>query len=537
MTRTFLSRPVQQLLADGLLDGPAGFFDYGCGRGGDVRHLREMGMPAAGWDPAHAPDEPLVPSAVVNLGFVVNVIEDHQERRDALHKAWALAQEVLVVSARMDWEAPTEPGRPFRDGFLTKTGTFQKFFRQDELRAWIDSTLDQKSVAAAPGIFYVFRSAATQQHLLSRLTRTGGSRRTGVAELVLRHHKELLNPLVEFVASTRRLPNPAELDQVPRLLEVFGSVRSAFSVIRRVPDSGDWSDIEVGARKSSEARFEANLTVLQPLIDFLRDRGRLPRDGDEFDSTALTDAFGSVRAAYSLVRRVAGADVWTDYEARARTDFLVYLALAAFGGRPKFTDLPADLQNDTRDFFGSYKEATAAADQLLFTVGKPEAVDAACRESGIGKLTPEALYVHVAALPVLPAALRVYAGCGQALTGRVEEATILKLHRQKPQVSFLSYPRFDADAHPALATSIVARLRELNVSYKDFSQRDNPPILHRKETFVSPDYPGRPKFAALTAKEERLGLLDSPTIGTRVGWEAALRDAGWMIRGHQVREL
>ena len=287
-------------------------------------------------------------------------------------------------------------------------------------------------------------------------------------------------------------------------------------------------------KKRSEERFEQNLDKLQPLIDFLTDRGRLPRDDELEDPRALLEEFGSIRAAFSLIRRVAGSDRWTGYEARARQDFLVYLALAAFGGRPKFGELPLDLQHDVRDFFGNYKEACSEADELLFAVGNPEAIDAACRDAPFGKITPEALYVHTAGIAELPPVLRVYIGCGETLTGSVDEATLIKLHREKPQVSFLVYPTFDKEAHPVLAASIVARLRELRVSYKDFSSRENPPILHRKETFVPNTYPGREKFARLTAQEERQGLLNSPSIGTRAGWAESLAASGFRTKGHRL---
>ena len=41
---------------------------------------RTKGIEAWGWDPAHRPDGDLVPVEVVNLGYVVNVIEDIGER-------------------------------------------------------------------------------------------------------------------------------------------------------------------------------------------------------------------------------------------------------------------------------------------------------------------------------------------------------------------------------------------------------------------------------------------------------------------------
>src|SRR4051812_47949309 len=51
---------------------------------------------------------------------------------------------------------------------------------------------------------------------------------------------------------------------------------------------------------------------------------------------------------------------------------------------------------------------------------------------------PSTSNVDTNATPIL----RVYEGCGRALTGEVEGATLVKMHR-KPQVSFLVYPDFD----------------------------------------------------------------------------------------------
>jgi DNA phosphorothioation-associated putative methyltransferase len=167
----------------------------------------------------------------------------------------------------------------------------------------------------------------------------------------------------------------------------------------------------------------------------------------------------------------------------------VYLALAAFGGRPKFTALPPDTQLDVRAFFGSYKAACERADTLLFGAGNQEAIDRACREAPVGKLTPEALYVHVSALARLSPLLRVYEGCGRILTGTVEAVTIVKLHRFEPKVSYLVYPTFDREPHPALHMSVRADLRRLDIRIRDFRKWQNPPILHRKETFVAADYP------------------------------------------------
>jgi hypothetical protein len=56
--RSTLSRPVKLALADGLIDPETPLFDYGCGRGDDLRILSVMGYSGSGWDPVHRSDPP-----------------------------------------------------------------------------------------------------------------------------------------------------------------------------------------------------------------------------------------------------------------------------------------------------------------------------------------------------------------------------------------------------------------------------------------------------------------------------------------------
>lgn len=535
MTRSFLSRPLQLAHRDGLLDGAVTVFDYGCGRGDDVRTLTGLGIIATGWDPAHAPDAPRRPATIVNLGYVVNVIEDPSERASTLRAAWELAESVLIVAARLIWDTDSDTGRPFGDGRLTTKGTFQKFYEHEELKVWIEAVLGHSAVTAAPGIYYVFRDERSAQKLLARHSRSHSRPRQGIAELLYEHRQPILAALETYVSEHRRLPSPSDVRTAPQLIETFGSIRSAFGIIKRVSRPDLWQDVDIGTRKRSEQRFEENLEDLQPLIDFVTERGRLPRDGELENDRTLQDRFGSVRAAFSLVRRVTGPSRWSDLEAEARQNFLVYAALAAFGGRPHFGELPTDLQYDAKDLFGSYKAACAAADALLYSIADTSSLDTACQKAPFGKLTPEALYVHVDAIHRLPPLLRVYVGAAERLTGDVADATIVKMHRQKPQVSFLLYPHFDSASHPRLHGSLVARLPQLRMSYKDFSQSSNPPILHRKETFVPHDYPGRDKFERLTKQEERAGLLSATNIGRQDEWNELLTSRGYELRGHQLR--
>ena len=123
----------------------------------------------------------------------------------------------------------------------------------------------------------------------------------------------------------------------------------------------------------------------------------------------------------------------------------------------------------------------------------------------------------------------------RTISGNVDDATLVKINRLKPQVSFLVYPDFDTDPHPALQASLVAKLGEIRLKHRYFGDSDNPPILHRKEMFVPASYPGYANFARLTRQEEKAGLLNRSDIGNRNQWQEALADSGLVLRGHQLR--
>jgi DNA phosphorothioation-associated putative methyltransferase len=112
--------------------------------------------------------------------------------------------------------------------------------------------------------------------------------------------------------------------------------------------------------------------------------------------------------------------------------------------------LPTGLRRDFRAFFGSYTDGCRRADDLLFRAGDAYAVDDACRRSAVGKILPNALYVHRTALEALDPLLRAYEGCARACLGEIEGADQIKLHRHWGKVSCQVYPEFDADPHPAL---------------------------------------------------------------------------------------
>jgi DNA phosphorothioation-associated putative methyltransferase len=236
-----------------------------------------------------------------------------------------------------------------------------------------------------------------------------------------------------------------------------------------------------------------------------------------------------------VIQRITDAQSWEAIAQRRREDLLVYLALARFGKRPARSQLPSGLQRDMKAFFGSYTRACAEADALLFQAGDAAAIDDACKRSTIGKLLPDDLYVHHSALEALAPVLRVYEGCGRAFLGDIEGANLIKIHRRSGKLSYLVYPDFDSDPHPVLWRCVKLNLRTRQVECYDYAASANPPVLHRKESFLLPSDPRHARFARLTAQEERHGLLDDPSgIGTRAGWGRRLSERGFRLQGHRL---
>lgn len=82
---------------------------------------------------------------------------------------------------------------------------------------------------------------------------------------------------------------------------------------------------------------------------------------------------------------------------------------------------------------------------------------------------------------------------------------LLKIHRRTGKLSYLVYPDFDTDPHLSLLRCVKLNLRTRQLECYDYAESKNPPVLHRKETFLSPEDERHAKFARLTAQEEKAG--------------------------------
>mgnify|MGYP002346677328 CR=1 FL=1 len=495
--RVSLSTPLQAFARHGYLDGRFTVFDYGCGLGDDVARLRARGRTASGWDPYFAPDEPLQEADLVNLGFVLNVIEDPVERRAALLGAWSLARRLLVVAVLVGARTAAERYRLFRDGVLTVRGTFQKYFEQEELRDYLEESLGRQPIALAPGCFFVFRTDADEQEFLAaRPTRQRLPLDTAWRE-------------ARGADPRPRRPSPPHRRSLPN---------------RRCRPRPRWAQHE---------------DLLDALWQRILELGRLP-EADEFTRTAELQAVGKPAQAFRYLLQTRCEAEFTEAQALRRQDLIVYLGLNLFEKRRSFSALPPSVQRDIKTLWGSYQAAQQAATSLLFSLGRPGTVAIACRQSaaeGIGWLDRDhALFVHASLLGRLPSILRLFVGCAVRLSGGLETADLIKLHMQSSKVTLLRYDDFAGQAIPLLVERIKVDLRRQSLDFFAYDSEERPPQpLYLRGRYLPEGFPDAAEQRAFDTCLEKLGLFDLSGFGPDLAtFETVLAGQGLQIDGFKL---
>jgi DNA phosphorothioation-associated putative methyltransferase len=449
LTRSTFSAPVQALLRFGLLRDTWSIFDYGCGKGHDIDGLTREGFIAHGWDPHFAPGAQKLPSDVVNLGFVLNVIEDRGERDQTLKEAFGLAGKVLSIAV-MTQSAAGKPGLPFRDGFLTSRETFQKYFSQSEFKTYIEMTLDRPVTLVAPGVAFVFADDEFEEEF--RLNRQRSSR-------------------VWVRAALTRSAAPRVRAKVP----------------------------------FATALYDANLHDFTRLWDCILQNGRTPIDGEAEDFTALINLVGSLSKAVRICMQ-NNDPIALESARRERIDDLkVYFALQAFHKRTTLKALNPSLQQDVKSFFGSLGAAQSAGSDLLSMIASPAAIQEACETAareGLGHyFFGHSLQIHTSLVEALPIVLRVYIEAAATIYGDVRSADLVKLHIRSGKLTVLEYKDFDSSPTPLLQRRIKIRLRTQEIDVFEYEGQYEPTILLGKSRFVNEEYPD---YARQVAFDEQL---------------------------------
>lgn len=467
--RNRLSAPMQSLVRHDFIREGTSVLDYGCGQGDDVRALCEGGIAASGWDPHFRPDAELTGADVVNVGFVLNVIESRAERLETLRRAWSLCRRVMAVAVMVAGHRPTAGLKPYGDGYLTSRGTFQRYFSPAELREIVGEATGVEAVAVAHGVAFVFRDAADEREFLFRRQ----VRRT-VREITFRPPpRERASPIREPLA-----------DRLRPTLEIVWRTMLAL--------------------------------------------GRSPV-ADEVPAAAATTLKGS---NISLGRAVAWCETLFDREAfeqaarDRRDDLTLYFALGRFTRSAALADLADSLRRDARAFFGGIAKAREASQAFLFSLGDARRIKDACdRAVGQGLAHREkegVVHFRVERRHELPLELRGFLGCASVIFGDLDDAEILRINAVKGTLSLFFVPEFDARL-PHVTRIVRVDLRRQTIRDRSYEGDECLALLCRSAyAEAGPDHDDR---AAIEGRVIRLlGLSEGAMTARRSDIAFALRE-------------
>lgn len=480
LARTGLSAPIQTLSRYNFLDGAHSLFDYGSGRGDDVKRLVEMGVDVSGWDPFYNTASGLRTADIVNLGFVINVIEDFGERQHALINAFSLARKILVVAVMLH-NSSRPAGRKFGDGILTARGTFQKYYSQAEFKAFVEATLHEEAVPVAPGIVYVFRDKVDEQRFINK-------RHTSRRALV-----------------TTYLP-------------------------KRIPRSTKSDSQYALYRDSLDALWERWLSL-----------GRMPDPDEVSDLEVLNTGFGSLARALKFVKRLKDDGLaLPKAERRRKADIEVQLALQLFEQRDiVLKNLEPCLRRDVKALFGTLSAARSRVESLLYCIANVEEIDRACRDAadhGLGWYVPgESLQLHVSMVEQLQPLLRIYVSCASVVYGDHTEADLLKLHVKSAKISLMKFDNFDSSPLPRMLERVKIKLREQDIEYYAYRDNYEPPYLYYKSRYINEEHSSYSEQLAFDKTLEQLALVETTSYGPAPGeFLSRLANRRYEVRGFSL---
>jgi DNA phosphorothioation-associated putative methyltransferase len=433
IVRYDLSAPMKTLAKYGFLEGQYSIFDYGCGRGDDLRELEAHGLDALGWDPNFLPDADKVNAELVNIGFVINVIEERNERVEALQGAWEITDKLLVASAMLANEKYLEQFTPYKDGIITSRNTFQKYYNQSELKLFIQLSLDEQAIAVSPGIFFIFKDKNLEQEFLQNRHRRTHSwehktkppiSKKADAQLIVSKHLELFNNFWETCLLLGRCPVTNEFQYADQLIELTGNMKKAFRLTREFFEG---SQLEVARTMRKE-------------------------------------------------------------------DLLVYFSVGLFGKGKAYKHQPEQTKRDIKEFFDTNKNAQMLATELLYQIASVDKIEeeslaaneylpASVLDTERGK--PHSLTFHKRYMDLLSPLLRVYVCSALQLYGELDDIQLIKIHITSGKLTLLGYEDFDNAAQPRLKERVKIKMSEQDVDFFDYvGSVHELPILDNKCRFI-----------------------------------------------------
>ena len=424
LKRKKLSSCMGALVDSSLITKTSEIFDYGCGRGDDVTILGKNNFEkVSGWDPYFAKDNAIPKkSEFVSLSFVLNVIEDTDERHLVFKKAFQIASKALVFSVMLEHQNTLQFAYPFNDGYLTSINTFQKYYSASEIEALVKEQLNATAIKLGPGIYIVFKEKSLEQEYffkrqLGLLVETKSAVKDDAGDSFA---EALVNKMVKTILSFGRVPKLAEL-------------KTKFQD-------------EISKAKVSYNRL-SRLALSQISISDLKH---------------VREAFSGEILIFLAINRFDGRMKYVDLPEKFQID-----VRAHFGS----------LKN-------ANEEAERLLFSLSDTGGLiSAALDA--ERAGNGRLIGTKFRCHSKQCENLPKNLRLFYKIGERLHRSIMDNDIIQLHLETKKMAFLIVNEFEKSALPRIHSREIVNFATQNTAIVLHQEKEQVRILYLKSALMA----------------------------------------------------
>lgn len=211
---------------------------------------------------------------------------------------------------------------------------------------------------------------------------------------------------------------------------------------------------------------------------------------------------------YSIQKRVSSEDIKTQKE-----DLLVYLALARFRSENVTSSLPESIQDNIKTYLGNFLKAISLSKKLLFSTGDKLKIIDLCADAPAGINDNDSFYIHSSAVPNLDPTLRVFIGMAGIFYGDINNADIIKIHKNSIKISFYNYDDFNNKLLPELHTRIKIDLAKQQMNFYNHKSSKSQQLLFFKEQYVLESHPAYKKWKSFSETLKDQGLKDIGEYG------------------------
>ena len=155
----------------------------------------------------------------------------------------------------------------------------------------------------------------------------------------------------------------------------------------------------------------------------------------------------------------------------------------------------------------------------------------------VGRKLGKMHYIHKSAISYLENSQKTALQAAIDLS-EVTQWNLTKISKDLGTISLLQYDDFDRVLFPCLQHATIINLETSSIKTIDYTIRENPPVLHRKELMLAPDHKRYEEFAKITAFCEAEGLFKNASyIGTKLKWEQRLLQHGYQVKEQNIVPL